>query len=807
MAGTDFSHLTNDELIKGIKALDLPDYIRSKAYGIDVRETLAQMTEMTIQLGFNMGLSPDDALKWARKLQETVSQSEFDSWIATLLDGGPSLFFETKAALVATYPNGAPGVALVRETDPAKIYVWNGSAWEDFGDYQGIEIKDEAVTTPKIADSAVNQNKTNFVKSKNFPDEYIQMQLLGGNTTVSTGTQEGSVTVRYQIEKNTSYRITKEPSNRFRVVLSKNATIDSTSYFVKDEILNTINEGAETEFVLNSGDNEYVYIYVSTSGQTPLVLLSKAIDGENLYDAEFEGNVTGRNIEKGKNLFDGRYITGAIYGSTNKPNDGLFKNLLIPHTRTAVIPVELNTDYSIYKTLTNRFRIALAKGYPYSNDYPIYILQDDQDDGDNKTQATINTMSYDHLLVTVSNNVSDIEIPTFMQVEKGSSTTALETYGFKFKDEAKPFGNSGASNSDVIHVEDYRMAPMTDKGVLQAAFDMANGQVVSFDSGREYLVDDTVIAKASKVRGILGNNAMLKVKGVDNTAFIYEGNKKSYGAGPSNPENPPLVESEMSPFLKDFRITSDDKYENTGLILRGLFSINLDKVFITGLDRGIVFNGYNRNLILSGLHVYDNKTVGIHFDNTNIHQINIVGIHGSYSKDVIKFTNSDIANIHLTGVNIENDKHTDSYGSPSSLIAFEGTGQYEVIVISGSDLQDHGSNTAPLIDTSKLTMGKVFDLIVGDTLIGNCGASTYPVHLKNVDRFSFNNTNLSANQGAKSFVLEGDISDGRIIGSYFNKLIDYSSANLDGLIVGLNATDGLYTEDTNEDSIRFFGNI
>ena len=70
MAGTDFSHLTNDELIKGIKALDLPDYIRSKAYGIDVRETLAQMTEMTIQLGVNMGLSPDDALKMVRKLQD-----------------------------------------------------------------------------------------------------------------------------------------------------------------------------------------------------------------------------------------------------------------------------------------------------------------------------------------------------------------------------------------------------------------------------------------------------------------------------------------------------------------------------------------------------------------------------------------------------------------------------------------------------------------------------------------------------------------------------------------------------------------
>ena len=74
LAGTDFSHLTNDELIKGIQALDLPDYIRSKAYGVDVRETLAQMTEMTIQLGINMGLSPDDAMSWARKIQDIDEQ-------------------------------------------------------------------------------------------------------------------------------------------------------------------------------------------------------------------------------------------------------------------------------------------------------------------------------------------------------------------------------------------------------------------------------------------------------------------------------------------------------------------------------------------------------------------------------------------------------------------------------------------------------------------------------------------------------------------------------------------------------------
>ena len=179
MAGTDFSHLTSDELIKGIKALDLPDYIRSKAYGIDVRETLAQMTEMTIQLGVNMGLSPDDALKWARKLQESVSQSEFDSWVATLLDGGPSIFMNTLSELQTTYPNGASGVALVRETDPAKIYVWNGSVWEDFGAYQGIEVKDGTVTEEKLSFVPLKG-----LKSKNlFNKRDIETGYFFRNTT------------------------------------------------------------------------------------------------------------------------------------------------------------------------------------------------------------------------------------------------------------------------------------------------------------------------------------------------------------------------------------------------------------------------------------------------------------------------------------------------------------------------------------------------------------------------------------------------------------------------------------------------
>ena len=76
MAGTDFSHLTSDELIKGIKALNIPDYIRSKAYCVDVRETLAQMTEMLMQLALKQGMTPQEAQDFLARFNNKITKGE-----------------------------------------------------------------------------------------------------------------------------------------------------------------------------------------------------------------------------------------------------------------------------------------------------------------------------------------------------------------------------------------------------------------------------------------------------------------------------------------------------------------------------------------------------------------------------------------------------------------------------------------------------------------------------------------------------------------------------------------------------------
>ena len=153
MAGTDFSHLTDDELINGIKALNIPDYIRTKTYGVDVRETLAQMTEMLMQLAYNQGMTPQQAQDWVSQLNNKIVKGQ-----VTMSD----LTQEVKEALTG----GA--VAVVGE---------NAVGAEN--------VKDGAITIEKLSVSFKNDIENeiyaikNLVKNGNFANS--------SNWTSSTG--------------------------------------------------------------------------------------------------------------------------------------------------------------------------------------------------------------------------------------------------------------------------------------------------------------------------------------------------------------------------------------------------------------------------------------------------------------------------------------------------------------------------------------------------------------------------------------------------------------------------------------------
>ena len=370
MAGTDFSHLTNDELIKGIQALKLPDYIRSKAYGVDVRETLAQMTEMTIQLGVNLGLDPDEALEWARKLQESVSQSEFDSWVATLLDGGPSIFMNTLNELQTTYPNGAAGVALVRETDPAKIYVWNGTAWEDFGDYQGIEVADDSITSSKIAPNSVSSYNTDFMEDNvvgrfNMVDGSI---LADGTFGAGSGSNFTRSENKIPIETNTNYMIETRSDLAFKIYgYDVNGAFVSGQHFSdkrSGDIINFKNPAVKSVMITTSTDANGV---PSTQISPNMHVVLKNYDKKQYVKPEFiqDGGIENKHISKKAiepyqtTFMDSGYLATfqMVEGSIHA--DGTYSGTdLSQHIRSKDrIPVETGVAYTIKTDSTLYFKI------------------------------------------------------------------------------------------------------------------------------------------------------------------------------------------------------------------------------------------------------------------------------------------------------------------------------------------------------------------------------------------------------------------------------------------------------------------
>ena len=159
MAGTDFSHLTTDELIKGIKALKIPDYIRSKAYGVDVRETLAQMTEMLMQLAYNQGMNPQQAQEFVYRINNKINRGEVSM---------SDLTQEVKEALTG----GSVAVVGV-----------NAVGTEN--------IKDNSITNEKLIDKSISPEKTNVFNSRTvnfFNKETARKgQLMPGTGEVVLG--------------------------------------------------------------------------------------------------------------------------------------------------------------------------------------------------------------------------------------------------------------------------------------------------------------------------------------------------------------------------------------------------------------------------------------------------------------------------------------------------------------------------------------------------------------------------------------------------------------------------------------------
>ncbi|GIW94440.1 MAG: ATP-binding protein [Pirellulaceae bacterium] len=93
-----------------------------------------------------------------------------------------------------------------------------------------------------------------------------------------------------------------------------------------------------------------------------------------------------------------------------------------------------------------------------------------------------------------------------------------------------------------------------------------------------------------------------------------------------------------------------------GIRAEGTMQLRLTGLHLRKLHHGVHLVANNRNVIISDCHIYDNRGIGIYYDQVNLHQSNILGCHISYNRQGgIVARGGNVRNIHIAGCDLESN--------------------------------------------------------------------------------------------------------------------------------------------------------
>lgn len=93
---------------------------------------------------------------------------------------------------------------------------------------------------------------------------------------------------------------------------------------------------------------------------------------------------------------------------------------------------------------------------------------------------------------------------------------------------------------------------------------------------------------------------------------------------------PKVWDRQRMPLVDGLGIVGDHQ-EAVGIEAVGTMQLTITRVHIRDVLHGIHLVKNNRNVIISDCHIYDNRGIGIYYDDVNLHQSNITGCHISYN--------------------------------------------------------------------------------------------------------------------------------------------------------------------------------
>ncbi len=261
-----------------------------------------------------------------------------------------------------------------------------------------------------------------------------------------------------------------------------------------------------------------------------------------------------------------------------------------------------------------------------------------------------------------------------------------------------------------------------DTGAIQRAVDAGAGILV-FGRGAYRITEPIVIS--------LERHGYMSVSGASGaTQLIMDGPGPALHVvgthgGTANPLSvqPAVWDRERLPVIRDLEILGRHD-ESEGVRLERTMQAVITRVLVRNCLHGIRLVDRNRNLIVSDSHLYENRETGIFFDNVNLHQVNIVGNHISYSGGAgICVRDGEIRNIQITGNDIEYNHHAPEDAADILFDTREGT--LREFTITGNTIQavtsENGANIrilgAPADHADQSGLGAITGNLIGSQMI------------------------------------------------------------------------------------------
>jgi hypothetical protein len=155
---------------------------------------------------------------------------------------------------------------------------------------------------------------------------------------------------------------------------------------------------------------------------------------------------------------------------------------------------------------------------------------------------------------------------------------------------------------------------------------------------------------------------------------------------------------ERMPLIEGIEIVGNHP-EADGIELVRTFEAIVSKVAVRWCRDGIRLFERNRNVTISDVNLYENRGIGLHLDDVNLHQIDVANSHISYNRGGgIIVRDGNVRNLQITGCDIESNMPGDDSPTQTANILLDVSGSADdkarsiaEVAITGCTIQ-HSSN-------------------------------------------------------------------------------------------------------------------